>query len=128
MNRAGTARAAQDTFNFFPAIKSGPGAATMQFSWNFNEYSKEENSAHYFRVQSEREQTFMAASLPACLPACLPYYLPSFLPSFLTLFFSCFYVFYSPLNSYFVRPACINTFTHVKSCCRKLLLYILIFK
>ena len=34
-----------------------PGATTMQFRWNFYEYS-EGNSACYFRVQSEREQTF----------------------------------------------------------------------
>ena len=36
----GTTRAAQASFNFFPAFSSIQGAATMQFRWNFYEYSR----------------------------------------------------------------------------------------
>ena len=58
MNRAGAARAAHASFNVFPAIRSMPGAANMQFRWN-SMNSQEENFARYFRVQSEREQTLV---------------------------------------------------------------------
>ena len=45
--------------------KSLPGAATMQFRWNFYEYSSGKNSALYFRVQSEREQTLAVSGFCA---------------------------------------------------------------
>ena len=59
MNRAGTARAVHATFNFFPAFSSVQGAATMQFS-GISMNIQEENSAHYLRVQNEREQTLIS--------------------------------------------------------------------
>ena len=41
MNHAGTAaRATHASFNVFPAIWSMLGATTMQFGWNFYEYSR----------------------------------------------------------------------------------------
>ena len=69
MNRAGTARAAHASFNFFPAFSGIPGVrdAMMQVRWNFMNI-QEENSALYFRVQSEREQTLVSLS------AVKPYY------------------------------------------------------
>ena len=62
MNCAGTAQAAHASFNVFPVITSMPGAGTVQFRWSLDEISMNiqvENSAHYFQVQSEREQTLI---------------------------------------------------------------------
>ena len=56
MNCAGTERAAHASFNVFPVTRNMPGAATMRISMNI----QEENSAHYFRVQSEHEQTLIS--------------------------------------------------------------------
>ena len=46
-------------FNFFPAFSSIPGAATMHLD-GISMNIQEENSALYFRVQSEREQTLVS--------------------------------------------------------------------
>ena len=43
-------------FNVFPVTRNMPGAATMRISMNI----QEENSARYFRVQSEHEQTLIS--------------------------------------------------------------------
>ena len=53
MNCAGTVQVAHASFNVFPNM---PGAATLRISMNI----QEENSARYFRVQSEHEQTLIS--------------------------------------------------------------------
>ena len=65
MNHAGSARAAHAYFEFFPAIRSIPGAQPCNLDGISMEFLciQEENSAHYFRVQSEREQTLVTHSL-----------------------------------------------------------------
>ena len=57
MNRAGMARATHASFNFFPAFSSIPGASSPCKLDGISMNIQEENSARYFRVLSEREQT-----------------------------------------------------------------------
>ena len=61
VNRAGTARAAHAPSNFFPAFSSIPGAATMQFRWNFYEYSRGKLRPLLPGAKSEREQTLVSS-------------------------------------------------------------------
>ena len=56
MNCVGTVEVAHASFNVFPVTRNMPGAATMRISINI----QEKNSARYFRVQSEHEQTLIS--------------------------------------------------------------------
>ena len=56
LRRYGTVRAAHASFNVFPVTRNMPGATTMRISMNI----QEENSARYFQVQSEHEQTLIS--------------------------------------------------------------------
>ena len=63
VNRAGTAPAAHAPSNFFPALSSIPGAQPCNLD-GISKNIQEENSARYFQVQSEREQTLEANPVP----------------------------------------------------------------